>query len=104
LISYAGIFLTWHSLISYPWTFLTFTNFLRLQDPFLTFWYLLHIDVGPMFSYFSSTQKRTSFVWNDQELLYCFVPQYWQYTVSFPRAYDSHVLERECIVYWYSIQ
>jgi hypothetical protein len=58
LISYAGIFLTWHSLISYPWTFLTFTNFLRLQDPFLTFWYLLHIDVGPMFSYFSSTQKK----------------------------------------------
>jgi hypothetical protein len=33
--------------------------------PFRTF--------GPIFSYFSSTQKRISFVWNEQKVLYCFV-------------------------------
>ena len=53
----------------------------------------------PFFWNFAHTTQKSYLIcttWrNEQKILYCFVPQYWQHIVLYPRVYYSHVFSDE---------
>ena len=63
-------------------------RFVLLDLHFLTF----HLELF-------RTQPKKKIVWNGAKSILLFrTAIFWQYTVSYPRAYDSHVLERELFI------